>query len=149
MADIVNLRQARKRKRRDEKARQAAENRRAHGQLGGREEGHAARAELDAKRLEGHRRDVRDERDLTAASAAPMIRKRSVMLKRHATSVSLEDEFWAELKRMAGAARRFARQLIERIDAARSGDNLSSALRLAVLADLKARALALEALSGS
>jgi len=31
-------------------------------------------------------------------------------------------------------------QLIERIDTGRRGDNLSSALRLAVLADLKARA---------
>ena len=66
-----------------------------------------------------------------------MIRKRSVKLKRHATSVSLEDEYWEELKRMAEAAGRSLAALIERIDAERSGDNLSSALRLAVLADLK------------
>ena len=69
-----------------------------------------------------------------------MIRKRSVMLKGHATSVSLEDEYWTELKRMADAERIALAQLIERIDAARLSDNLSSALRLAVLADLKARA---------
>jgi predicted DNA-binding ribbon-helix-helix protein len=69
-----------------------------------------------------------------------MIRKRSVMLKRHATSVSLEDEYWAELKRMADTEGIALAQLIEQIDTARRGDNLSSALRLAVLADLKARA---------
>ena len=69
-----------------------------------------------------------------------MIRKRSVKLKRHATSVSLEDEFWDELKRMADAAGLSLSELIAGIDAARSGDNLSSALRLAVLADIKGRA---------
>ena len=66
-----------------------------------------------------------------------MIRKRSVKLQRHATSVSLEDEYWRELKRMADAAGLSLAALIERIDAERSSDNLSSALRLAVLADLK------------
>ena len=67
-----------------------------------------------------------------------MIRKRSVKLQRHATSVSLEDEYWVELKRMADAAGLSLAALIERIDAERTSDNLSSALRLAVLADLKA-----------
>ena len=66
-----------------------------------------------------------------------MIRKRSVILQGHATSVSLEDDYWEELKRMASAADLSLAALIERIDAERSGDNLSSALRLAVLADLK------------
>ena len=68
-----------------------------------------------------------------------MIRKRSVMLKRHATSVSLEDEYWDELRRMAESDKLSLAQLIARIDAARTSDNLSSALRLAVLADLKGR----------
>ena len=58
-------------------------------------------------------------------------------LKRHATSVSLEDEYWSELKRMAGAAGQSLSELIAGIDEARSSDNLSSALRLAVLKDLK------------
>jgi predicted DNA-binding ribbon-helix-helix protein len=69
-----------------------------------------------------------------------MIRKRSVMLNGHATSVSLEDEYWAELKRMADAEEIGLAHLIERIDAERQSDNLSSALRLAVLGDLKTRA---------
>lgn len=68
-----------------------------------------------------------------------MIRKRSVMLNGHATSVSLEDEFWAELKRMARAFKISLGALVEEIDRARGTTNLSSALRLAVLADLKPR----------
>jgi predicted DNA-binding ribbon-helix-helix protein len=66
-----------------------------------------------------------------------MIIKRSVVLRGHATSVSLEDEYWDELQRMAKSAKISLAQLIARIDATRSTDNLSSALRLAVLADLK------------
>jgi predicted DNA-binding ribbon-helix-helix protein len=66
-----------------------------------------------------------------------MMRKRSVNLKGHATSVSLEDEYWTELKRMAAAAGVSMNALIEAIDAQRQGANLSSALRLAVLQDLK------------
>ena len=69
-----------------------------------------------------------------------MIRKRSVVLNGHATSVSLEDEYWTELKRMADEEEIALAQLIERIDAGRRSDNLSSTLRLAVLSNLKARA---------
>ena len=70
------------------------------------------------------------------------MRKRSVNLQGHATSVSLEDEYWAELKRMAAESGIPVAALIERIDGARQVANLSSALRLAVLADLKAKAAA-------
>jgi predicted DNA-binding ribbon-helix-helix protein len=69
-----------------------------------------------------------------------VVRKRSVKLKGHATSVSLEDEYWGELRRMADAEKLALADLIERIDSARTNENLSSALRLAVLADLKSRA---------
>jgi predicted DNA-binding ribbon-helix-helix protein len=69
-----------------------------------------------------------------------MIRKRSVTLQAHATSVSLEDQYWEELKRMAAEFNLPLATLIERVDAARGAHNLSSALRLAVLADLKAKA---------
>lgn len=68
------------------------------------------------------------------------MRKRSVTLKGHRTSVSLEDRFWDELRRMAADAGVTIGALVERIDDARGErENLSSALRLAVLADLKAR----------
>jgi predicted DNA-binding ribbon-helix-helix protein len=68
-----------------------------------------------------------------------MIRKRSVTLEGHATSVSVEDQYWAELTRMAAEAGTSLGALIARIDRERDTANLSSALRLAVLADLKAR----------
>ena len=61
------------------------------------------------------------------------------MLQGHATSVSLEDQFWAELKRMASETNVPLAALIERIDRERAGSNLSSALRLAVVADLKTK----------
>lgn len=67
------------------------------------------------------------------------MKKRSVLLGGHATSVSVEDEYWVELKRMAAEARLPVGALIERIDAERRTDNLSSALRLAVLVDLKTK----------
>ena len=66
-----------------------------------------------------------------------MIRKRSVTLQTHATSVSLEDEYWSELKRMAAELGVSLNTLIAHVDSARGKHNLSSALRLAVLADLK------------
>ena len=67
------------------------------------------------------------------------MRKRSVSLQGHFTSVSLEDEFWSELKRIAAERQIALSTLIAEIDGRRSGPNLSSALRLAVLADLKAK----------
>jgi predicted DNA-binding ribbon-helix-helix protein len=67
------------------------------------------------------------------------MRKRSLKLQGHPTSVSLEDEFWAEVKRMAAEAGLGVGALVERIDAERRAPNLSSALRLAVLDDLKAK----------
>jgi predicted DNA-binding ribbon-helix-helix protein len=69
-----------------------------------------------------------------------LTRKRSLVLQGHATSVSLEDDFWAELRRMAEESGLSLGALIARIDAERGGANLSSALRLAVLADLRRKA---------
>ncbi|HSG94120.1 MAG TPA: ribbon-helix-helix domain-containing protein, partial [Afifellaceae bacterium] len=66
--------------------------------------------------------------------------KRSVTINGHATSISLEAPFWRELKRMAGDADLSVAALIAGIDAGRKTGNLSSALRLAVLNDLKKRA---------
>ncbi len=66
------------------------------------------------------------------------IRKRSVVVSGHKTSVSLEGAFWREL---ATAARRrgvSVNQLIGTIDADRAA-NLSSAIRIFVLEDLRAR----------
>ena len=60
-----------------------------------------------------------------------MIRKRSVRIAGHRTSISLEEEFWADLASVAAARGVSVNALVTSIDAARGG-NLSSALRLFV-----------------
>ena len=61
MADIVNLRQARKRKKRDEKDRAADDNRRAHGRTAAEKTETRLVKSLDDKRLEAHRRERPDD----------------------------------------------------------------------------------------
>ena len=61
------------------------------------------------------------------------VRKRSLILKGHKTSVSLEDAFWTALKEIAQQQRVSASQLAARIDGSREHHNLSSAIRLFVL----------------
>lgn len=67
------------------------------------------------------------------------MRKRSVLIAGHATSVSLEAAFWDALKEIAATRGQSLNALVEEIDAGRDG-NLSSAIRVYVLADLRARA---------
>jgi predicted DNA-binding ribbon-helix-helix protein len=68
-------------------------------------------------------------------SAAAKMRRHSVTLSGHKTSISLEDGFWEELKRIAAARGLSMNALVTEIDKTRSG-NLSSALRMLVLEDL-------------
>ena len=67
--------------------------------------------------------------------------KRSVAVAGHRTSVSLEAPFWDELQAIARERGRSAQSLIAEIDAGRAGQNLSSAIRVFVLAAAKARAV--------
>ncbi|MCL5776759.1 ribbon-helix-helix domain-containing protein [Limibaculum sp. FT325] len=63
--------------------------------------------------------------------------KRSLTLSGHRTSVSLEEPFWQEFRRMAEDEGLSVNALASRIDAARgSGTTLASAIRLHVLATL-------------
>ncbi len=63
-----------------------------------------------------------------------MIRKRSVTIRGHRTSVSLEEEFWRCLLEIAEAKDQTVAALISGIDERRPPDqNLSSAARLFVL----------------
>lgn len=62
------------------------------------------------------------------------ITKRSVMIAGHRTSVSLEDPFWDALRGIAEARGLSVQALIGEIDAGRDGQNLSSAIRVFVLA---------------
>lgn len=66
------------------------------------------------------------------------VRKRSVTIAGHRTSVSLEDAFWERLHAMARERGTSLVALITAVDAHRTG-NLSGALRLAVLDWLAAR----------
>ena len=62
------------------------------------------------------------------------LRKRSVLLSGHATSIALEPEFWAVLDEMAKARGSSLAGLIVAIDADRAGRPLASACRVAALA---------------
>ena len=63
------------------------------------------------------------------------IAKRSVIINGHKTSVSLEDAFWSEVKAIAAERNLSLSELISLVDHGRGeGSNLSSALRLFVLA---------------
>jgi predicted DNA-binding ribbon-helix-helix protein len=64
--------------------------------------------------------------------ASPVI-KRSVVIRGHKTSVSLEDAFWAGLKEIATSRQSTLANLVTEIDEHRQGANLSSAIRLLVL----------------
>jgi predicted DNA-binding ribbon-helix-helix protein len=71
------------------------------------------------------------------------MRKRSVTIDGHRTSISLEDAFWTELLALSGERGLSLNALVTEIDRGRaeSGGNLSSALRLHVLAELKRRTI--------
>lgn len=68
------------------------------------------------------------------------IAKRSVILDRHKTSISLEDEFWDGVRAIADRKNVKLSDLLEQIDSERSHSNLSSAIRVFVLNDTRAQA---------
>jgi predicted DNA-binding ribbon-helix-helix protein len=65
--------------------------------------------------------------------------KRSVAIAGHRTSVSLEPPFWDALKDIAAERALSVQALIGEIDAGRGGANLSSAIRVFVLREVRAR----------
>jgi len=65
-----------------------------------------------------------------------MIKKHSVVLFGHATSFSLEEEFWNELKYIAKQKNISVSALLKQLDSSRQ-TNLSSAIRIFVLQELK------------
>lgn len=77
-----------------------------------------------------------------STNTATSIRKRSVTISGHRTSVSLEQAFWDALKEIAAAEECSVAALIARIDAGTTGPdgekaNLSSALRVYVLEKIR------------
>ena len=75
-----------------------------------------------------------------AASTPTRMRKRSLEIAGHRTSISLEDAFWNALRGIARARGLSLAGLVAQIDAARAGENLSSAIRVFVLETVRAQA---------
>jgi predicted DNA-binding ribbon-helix-helix protein len=71
---------------------------------------------------------------------AHTLKKHSILIAGHRTSLSLETAFWDQLKAIADRRRTSINKLIEEIDRSRSRDakpaNLSSAIRVFVLDQL-------------
>jgi predicted DNA-binding ribbon-helix-helix protein len=62
------------------------------------------------------------------------IAKRSIVIDGHKTSVCLEDAFWTVLKEIARERKETLSHLVAAIDSERQQSNLSSSIRLFVLA---------------
>lgn len=69
----------------------------------------------------------------------PLLRKRSLQLAGHRTSIALEPEFWTVLETMARARGGSLAALVLRIDAERGERPLASACRVAALTYAGAR----------
>lgn len=65
--------------------------------------------------------------------------KRSIVVRGHKTSVSLEDGFWSGLKEIADERGVALGELAAEIDEQRTASNLSSAIRLYVLEHFRRR----------
>jgi predicted DNA-binding ribbon-helix-helix protein len=68
-----------------------------------------------------------------------LIVKRSIKISDYNTSVSVEDAFWNGLCEIAKAHKKSVAQLIREIDEARHHANLSSAIRIYVFEQLRAK----------
>jgi predicted DNA-binding ribbon-helix-helix protein len=70
---------------------------------------------------------------MRASASGEVLKKRSISLSGHSTSLALEPEFWAALDAMAAAEGVTVTILLGRIDRTRGPDPLASACRLAAL----------------
>jgi predicted DNA-binding ribbon-helix-helix protein len=68
-----------------------------------------------------------------------LLEKRSVSIAGHRTSIALEPEFWAILKREADSAKMSFAGFIAKIDGERGKRPLASALRLHALAAVQVK----------
>ena len=73
----------------------------------------------------------------TGALMKSLVVKRSIVIDKHKTSVSLEEAFWSDLKKIARAQEATVSKLVTQIDGARQQGNLSSAIRLFVLEHIR------------
>jgi predicted DNA-binding ribbon-helix-helix protein len=68
-----------------------------------------------------------------------LIVKRSIVIDGQKTSVSIEDVFWRDLKKIAHAQETTLAELVDKIDQTRERGSLSSAIRVFVLEHALAR----------
>ena len=66
-----------------------------------------------------------------------MLKKHSITIMGHQTSISLESEFWNELKIIAQKENKSLGTIITEIDEINSDDNLSSKIRVFILKKIK------------
>ncbi len=67
------------------------------------------------------------------------ITKRSVVIGGHKTSVSLEEPFWSAVREIAGNQQMTVSSLLRQIDLERRNANLSSAIRVYVLENVRSQ----------
>ena len=85
------------------------------------------------------RKELRRQTSMPTTLLKSPIVKRSVTVNGRKTAVSIETAFWDELKSIAAERASSLNKLISEIDEDRQRVNLSSALRLVVLARLRSR----------
>lgn len=71
-----------------------------------------------------------------------MLKKSVLIAGQHATSISLEEEFFAELHMIAAEQKTTLNKLITQIDKKRTTPNLSSAIRIYILNYYKQKSVA-------
>jgi predicted DNA-binding ribbon-helix-helix protein len=71
--------------------------------------------------------------------AKSAVTKRSVVIGGHKTSVSLEEPFWSEVRAIAESEQITVSNLLRRIDRERTNANLSSAIRVYVLENVRTK----------
>ena len=77
---------------------------------------------------------------LSGVSMKSAITKRSVVIGGHKTSVSLEEPFWNAVREIAGHQQMTVSSLLRQIDLERHSANLSSAIRVYVLENMRSQA---------
>lgn len=73
-----------------------------------------------------------------------MLKKSVLIAGQHATSISLEKEFFEALRQIAAEKQQSLNQIITEIDSERTTENLSSALRIYVLNYYRQKSIAPE-----
>ncbi|MBD5398993.1 ribbon-helix-helix domain-containing protein [bacterium] len=66
-----------------------------------------------------------------------MLEKHSITLMGHKTSISIESEFWEELKQIARVQNKSINEIISSIDIGKNSGNLSSSIRIFIIQYLK------------